>query len=92
MYGASYKKLKSMLGLSDSEAKALYDAYWEAVKPLSDLREEVGKVWKRRGSKYVVALMVVRSTHALSIHYLTLCFKVVVLLMLSTQQYSYLSG
>ena len=69
MYGASYKKLKSMLGLSDSEAKALYDAYWEAVKPLSDLREEVGKVWKRRGSKFVVGIdgrkINTRSQHSL---------------------------
>lgn len=69
MYGASYKKLKSMLGLSDSEAKALYDAYWEAVKPLSDLRDEVGKVWKRRGSKYVVGIdgrkIMTRSQHSL---------------------------
>lgn len=69
MYGASYKKLKSMLGLSDSEAKALYDAYWEAVKPLSDLRDEVGKVWKRRGSKYVIGIdgrkIMTRSQHSL---------------------------
>lgn len=69
MYGASYKKLKSMLGLSDSEAKALYDAYWEAVKPLSDLRDEVGKVWKRRGSKYVIGIdgrkINTRSQHSL---------------------------
>ena len=69
MYGASYKKLKSMLGLSDSEAKALYDAYWEAVKPLSDLRDEVVKVWKRRGSKYVIGIdgrkIMTRSQHSL---------------------------
>lgn len=69
MYGASYKKLKSMLGLSDSEAKALYDAYWEAVKPLSDLRDEVSKVWKRRGSKYVIGIdgrkIMTRSQHSL---------------------------
>lgn len=69
MYGASYKKLKAMLGLSDAEAKALYDAYWEAVKPLSDLRDEVVKVWKRRGSKYVVGIdgrkIITRSQHSL---------------------------
>lgn len=69
MYGASYKKLKSMLGLSDSEAKALYEAYWDAVKPLSDLRDEVSKVWKRRGSKYVVGIdgrkIMTRSQHSL---------------------------
>lgn len=69
MYGASYKKLKSMLGLSDSEAKALYEAYWDAVKPLSDLRDEVSKVWKRRGSKYVVGIdgrkIITRSQHSL---------------------------
>lgn len=69
MYGASYKKLKSMLGLSDSEAKVLYEAYWEAVKPLSDLRDEVSKVWKRRGSKYVIGIdgrkIMTRSQHSL---------------------------
>ena len=69
MYGASYKKLKSMLGLSDSEAKALYEAYWDAVKPLSDLRDEVVKVWKRRGSKYVIGIdgrkIMTRSQHSL---------------------------
>lgn len=69
MYGASYKKLKSMLGLSDSEAKALYEAYWDAVKPLSDLRDEVSKVWKRRGSKYVIGIdgrkIMTRSQHSL---------------------------
>lgn len=69
MYGASYQKLKSMLGLSDGEAKALFDAYWEAVKPLSDLKDAVAASWKARGSKYVVGVdgrkIMTRSQHSL---------------------------
>lgn len=69
MYGASYQKLKSMLGLSDAEAKELFDAYWAAVQPLSDLKDAVGTSWKNRGKLYVVGLdgrkIMTRSQHSL---------------------------
>lgn len=69
MYGASWTKLKAMLGISDMEAKALYEAYWEAVLPLKKLREALGSAWKARGSKYVVGIdgrkIMTRSEHSL---------------------------
>lgn len=69
MYGASWHKLKTMLGLNDTEAKALFDAYWKAVQPLSDLKEAVTKVWKERGKKFVVGVdgrkIMTRSQHSL---------------------------
>lgn len=69
MYGAAYQKLKSMLGLSDQEAKELFDNYWNAVLPLKKLKEAVTKIWKDRGSKYVVGLdgrkIMTRSAHSL---------------------------
>ena len=69
MYGASWHKLKTMLGLNDTEAKALFDAYWKAVQPLSDLKEAVTKVWQERGKKFVVGVdgrkIMTRSQHSL---------------------------
>lgn len=69
MYGASWTKLKAMLGISDVEAKMLYEAYWEAVLPLKKLREAVEATWKARGSKYVVGVdgrkIITRSAHSL---------------------------
>ena len=69
MYGASWHKLKTMLGLNDTEAKALFDAYWKAVQPLSDLKEAVTKVWQQRGKKFVVGVdgrkIMTRSQHSL---------------------------
>lgn len=69
MYGASWHKLKTMLGLNDTDAKALFDAYWKAVQPLSDLKEAVTKVWQQRGKKFVVGVdgrkIMTRSQHSL---------------------------
>lgn len=69
MYGASWTKLKTMLGLNDAEAKALFDAYWQAVKPLSDLKEAITKAWTKRDKVYVVGVdgrkINTRSQHSL---------------------------
>lgn len=69
MYGASYQKLKSMLGLTDSQAKALFDAYWDAVLPLKTLKDAVTKAWQKRGKQYVVGIdgrkIMTRSQHSL---------------------------
>ena len=69
LYGCHYKKLMSMLSIGDAEAKSLYENYWEAVKPLSDLKEAVTKVWKQRGSKHIIGVdgrkIMTRSAHSL---------------------------
>ena len=40
----------NVLGLTDEQAKALFDAYWDAVEPLRNLRDAVGSSWEARGS------------------------------------------
>ena len=69
MYGGSASRAKTMLGITMQEAKVLVDNYWEAVKPLSNLRDAVTRKWKERGSKYVVGLdgrkIMTRSQHSL---------------------------
>lgn len=69
MYGGSHHKAKTMLGISEAEAKLLVDNYWKAVRSLSDLKEAVTKRWKERGSKFVVGVdgrkINTRSQHSL---------------------------
>ena len=69
MYGASYKKVKSMLSIGDEEAKQLVEDYWSQVKPLSDLRDAVEAKWIERGKKYVIGVdgrkINTRSKHSL---------------------------
>lgn len=69
MYGAAYQKLKKMLGLTDEQAKALFDAYWEAVEPLKNLRDAVGSSWEARSKSFVIGVdgrkIVTRSKHSL---------------------------
>ena len=69
MYGAAYQKLKKMLGLTDEQAKALFDAYWDAVEPLKHLRDAVGSSWEARGKSFVIGVdgrkIVTRSKHSL---------------------------
>lgn len=69
MYGAAWTKLKTMLGLNDNEAKALFDAYWDAVLPLKNLKEAVENSWNQRGKQFVIGVdgrkIMTRSKHSL---------------------------
>ena len=69
MYGASHKKVKSMLSIGDEEAKQLVEDYWSQVKPLSDLRDAVEAKWIERGKKCVIGVdgrkINTRSRHSL---------------------------
>ena len=69
MYGGSASKAKTMLGITQQQAEVLVQNYWDAVKPLSDLRDAVEKVWKARGSAFVIGVdgrkIVTRSNHSL---------------------------
>lgn len=69
MYGGSYKKAKTMLGISDEEAKQLVEDYWNEVLPLSKLRDAVEEKWTERGKKYIIGVdgrkINTRSKHSL---------------------------
>lgn len=69
MYGGSAAKARKMLNCSQAEAEALVQGYWDAVKPLSDLREAVISSWEKRGKKYVIGVdgrkIMTRSQHSL---------------------------
>ena len=69
MYGGSYKKAKTMLGISDEEARQLVEDYWNEVLPLSKLRDAVEAKWVERGKKYIIGVdgrkINTRSKHSL---------------------------
>lgn len=69
IYGAQPKKLAKMLGCSEAKAKQLFNAYWEAVPALKELKDSVEKYWESTGKKYILGLdgrrLVTRSKHSL---------------------------
>lgn len=69
IYGAQPKKLAKMLGCSEAKAKQLFNAYWEAVPALKELKDSVENYWKSTGKKYILGLdgrrLVTRSQHSL---------------------------
>lgn len=69
IYGAQPKKLAKMLGITETEAKVLFNAYWDAVPALKELKEAVEKSWESNGKKYIRGLdgrrLSTRSKHSL---------------------------
>ena len=69
IYGAQPKKLAKMLGISETEAKMLFNAYWDAVPALKELKAAVEKSWEANGKKYIRGLdgrrLSTRSKHSL---------------------------
>ena len=69
IYGAQPKKLAKMLGITETEAKMLFNAYWDAVPALKELKEAVEKSWESNGKKYIRGLdgrrLSTRSKHSL---------------------------
>ena len=69
MYGASFKKLAKMLGVSEEEGLRLFELYWEAVPALKELKDRVEKFWESTGKKYILSIdkrkLFVRSKHSL---------------------------
>ena len=56
MYGASFKKLAKMLGVSEEEGLRLFELYWEAVPALKELKDRVEKFWESTGKKYILSI------------------------------------
>ena len=69
MYGAQPKKLSKMLGLTEKKAKEIYNAYWDAVPALKELKAALEKYWASTGNKYIIGLdgrrLCTRSKHSL---------------------------
>ena len=69
LYGAAYPKLMKMLGLSDTEAKKMYEDFWDSVAPLKALRDDLTKAWEENNKSYIVGIdgrkIRVRSQHSL---------------------------
>lgn len=69
LYGASYKKLIKMLGLSDKEAKKMFELYWDGVPALKELSKRVADFWESTGKRYILSIdkrkLFVRSKHSL---------------------------
>ena len=69
IYGEQPKKLAKMLGVNEFRAKELFNAYWEAVPALKELKEAVEKQWEALGKKHIKGidgrLLSTRSKHSL---------------------------
>jgi hypothetical protein len=69
LYGAQPTKLAKMLGVPLSRAKELYNAYWEAVPALKELKDRVEDYWDQKGRQYIVGIdgrkLMTRSKHSL---------------------------
>jgi hypothetical protein len=69
-YGAQVKKIAKMLGISQAEAEAIFEAFWEASLPLKILKERVAAYWKSKGrSVFILGIdgrkLMTRSEHSL---------------------------
>lgn len=56
MYGAAAPKLQKLLGLSPKEAEQMFDAYWEQVPALKELKDEIISFWENTGKDYIVGI------------------------------------
>lgn len=69
MYGAQPKKLSKMLGITEGEGKRLFNAYWEAVPALKELKDKLEAHWNQNGKTWVLGLdgrkIMSRSKHSL---------------------------
>ena len=69
IYGAQPKKLAKMLGITEQEAKRLFNEYWEAVPALKELKEKVEAFWEKNGKTFILGLdgrkLRTRSKHSL---------------------------
>lgn len=69
LYGCSPKKLEDMLGYDATKAKEFYDAYWDAVPALRDLKKAVENFWDKNDKKWLPGIdgrkLNTRSKHSL---------------------------
>jgi DNA polymerase family A len=55
-FGAQALKIAKIIGADEETGQAVFDAFWEAAKPLAKLKEDLTQKWEKSGKKYVVGL------------------------------------
>lgn len=69
LYGAQPAKLAKMLGVSTDSAKTLFNAYWESVPALYELKTQLERHWEKNGKKWIAGIdgrkLFSRSKHSL---------------------------
>lgn len=69
LYGAAAPKLQKMLGLSPRAAEDMWQAYWDAVPPLKELKEVLTNYWEATDRSFILGIdgrkLRARSPHSL---------------------------
>lgn len=55
-YGAQPAKVSKIIGSDLHTGEIVFDAFWEAAKPLAKLKEDLTKKWELTGKKYIIGL------------------------------------
>lgn len=68
-YGAQAAKVAKTIGSDMYTGQLVYDAFWEAAKPLAFLKERLHDFWVKTGKKYILGIdgrkVPTRSAHAI---------------------------
>lgn len=68
-YGSSAPKVAKTIGSDLATGQLVYDAFWEAAKPLALLKERLNAFWVKTGKKYILGIdgrkVPTRSAHAI---------------------------
>lgn len=68
-YGAQAAKVAKTIGSDMYTGQLVYDAFWEAAKPLALLKERLNDFWVKTGKKYILGIdgrkVPTRSAHAI---------------------------
>lgn len=68
-YGAQAAKVAKTIGSDMYTGQMVYDAFWEAAKPLALLKERLHDFWTKTGKKYILGIdgrkVPTRSPHAI---------------------------
>lgn len=68
-YGAQAAKVAKTIGSDMHTGQMVYDAFWEAAKPLALLKERLNDFWVKTGKKYILGIdgrkVPTRSAHAI---------------------------
>lgn len=68
-YGAQAAKVAKTIGSDMYTGQLVYDAFWEAAKPLALLKERLHDFWVKTGKKYILGIdgrkVPTRSAHAI---------------------------